>query len=185
MPDFIEIFGEDFESILEELDKLSPEQELLLLGIIEKATTQAEIFQLQIQQDINTMVANGMTSDSAELAIKADLKKGGRLFGVLNNSIKAAIVEGINQSARLGQYEQYQLDQQEFTWVTVSGHRICEDCESRAGDTGSFQYHADKGLPGAGWSLCKQYCYCVLDPTGDISQNIQVPTDSKIREKGA
>ena len=52
MPDFIEIFGEDFESILEELDKLSPEQELLLLGIIEKATTQAEIFQLQIQQDI-------------------------------------------------------------------------------------------------------------------------------------
>ena len=36
MPDFIEIFGEDFESILEELDKLSPEQELLLLGIIEK-----------------------------------------------------------------------------------------------------------------------------------------------------
>ena len=185
MPDFIEIFGEDFESILEELDKLSPEQELLLLGIIEKATTQAEIFQLQIQQDINTMVANGMTSDSAELAIKADLKKGGRLFGALNNSIKAAIVEGINQSARLGQYEQYQLDQQEFTWVTVSGHRICEDCESRAGDTGTFQYHADKGLPGAGWSLCKQYCYWVLDPTGDISDNITVPTDSGIREKGA
>ena len=34
MPDFTDIFGEDFENILDELDKLTPEQELLLLAII-------------------------------------------------------------------------------------------------------------------------------------------------------
>ena len=185
MPDFTDIFGEDFENILEELDKLTPEQELLLLAIIEKATVQAEIFELQIQQELATMITNGMADDAAELAIKVDLKKGGGLFGTLNNSIKAALIEGVNQSSRLGQYEQYELDKTEFTWVTVSGHRICEDCESRAGDTGTFEYHSNKGLPGAGWSICKQYCYCVLDPTGDISPNISVPTESKIREKGA
>ena len=185
MPDLIDIFGEDFEEILDKLDELTPEQEILLLAIIEKATVQAEIFELQVQQEINTMIANGMADDAAELAIKADLKKGGRLFGALNNSIKAAIVEGVNQSSRLGQYQQYELDKTEFTWVTVSGHRICEDCQSRAGDTGTFEYHSSKGLPGAGWSLCKQYCYCVLDPTGDISPNITVPTESGIREKGA
>ena len=50
MPDFTDIFGEDFENILDELDKLTPEQEILLLAIIEKATVQAEIFELQIQQ---------------------------------------------------------------------------------------------------------------------------------------
>ena len=126
-----------------------------------------------------------MTDDAAEMVIKGELKKGGRLFNMLRNSIKSAIIEGVNQSSRLGQYEQYQLDQTEFTWVTVSGHRICEDCESRSGDTGTFEYHASKGLPGSGWSLCKQYCYCVLDPSGDISNNISVPTESKIREKGA
>ena len=131
------------------------------------------------------MITNGMADDAAELVIKADLKKKGGLFGMLNNSIKSALIEGINQSSRLGQYEQYELDKVEFTWVTVSGHRICEDCESRAGDTGTFEYHSNKGLPGAGWSICKQYCYCVLDPTGDISPNISVPTESKIREKGA
>tara|TARA_Y100000310_G_scaffold288779_1_gene314740 strand:- start:3 stop:560 length:558 start_codon:yes stop_codon:yes gene_type:complete len=185
MPDFTDIFGEDFEDILQELDKLTPEQEILLLAIIEKATVQADIFELEVQQQINTMIANGMVDDAAEMAIKVDLRKGGKLFGMLNNSIKAALVEGINQSSRLGQYQQYELDQVEFTWVTVSGHRICEDCESRAGDTGTFEYHANKGLPGAGWSLCKQYCYCVLDPTGDISPNITVPTESGIREKGA
>lgn len=185
MPELIEIFGEDFEEILDKLDELTPEQELLLLSVIQKAASQAEIFELEIQQQINTMIANGMTDNTAEMAIKADLRKGGRLFGMLNNSIKSALVEGINQSSRLGQYGQYQLEQQEFTWVTVSGHRICEDCESRQGDTGTFEYHASKGLPGAGWSLCKQYCYCVLDPTGDISDNITVPTDSGIREKGA
>jgi len=181
----IDIFGEDFENILQELDKLTLEQELLLLGIIEKATLQAEVLDIQIQQQLNTMISNGMADDAAEMAIKVDLKKGGSLFKSLNNSIKAAIIEGINQSSRLGQYEQYELEQEQFTWVTVSGHRICEDCESRAGDTGTFEYHATKGLPGAGWSLCKQYCYCVLDPSGEISQNITVPTDSKIREKGA
>ena len=185
MPDFTDIFGEDFENILDELDKLTPEQEILLLAIIEKATVQAEIFELQIQQELATMITNGMADDAAELVIKADLKKKGGLFGMLNNSIKAALIEGINQSSRLGQYEQYELDRTEFTWVTVSGHRICDDCNSRAGDTGTFEYHSNKGLPGAGWSLCKQYCYCVLDPTGDISQNISVPTESKIREKGA
>ena len=185
MPDFTDIFGEDFENILEELDRLTPEQELLLLAVIEKATVQAEIFELQIQQELATMITNGMADDAAELVIKADLKKKGGLFGMLNNSIKAALIEGINQSSRLGQYEQYELDRTEFTWVTVSGHRICDDCNSRAGDTGTFEYHSNKGLPGAGWSLCKQYCYCVLDPTGDISQNISVPTESKIREKGA
>ena len=185
MPDFTDIFGEDFENILEELDKLTPEQEILLLAIIEKATVQAEIIELQVQQELATMITNGMTDDAAELAIKVDLKKKGGLFGMLNNSIKSALIEGVNQSSRLGQYEQYELDRVEFTWVTVSGHRICEDCESRAGDTGTFEYHSNKGLPGAGWSICKQYCYCVLDPTGDISPNISVPTESKIREKGA
>ena len=185
MPDFTDIFGEDFENILDELDKLTPEQELLLLAIIEKATVQADIFELQIQQELATMITNGMADDAAELVIKADLKKKGGLFGMLNNSIKAALIEGVNQSSRLGQYEQYELDRTEFTWVTVSGHRICEDCESRAGDTGTFEYHSNKGLPGAGWSICKQYCYCVLDPTGYISPNISVPTESGIREKGA
>jgi hypothetical protein len=185
MAEFTDIFGEDFDNILEQLDDLNPAQELLLLGVIEKATIQAEMFELQIQSELSTMISNGMTDEAAEMAIKVDLKKDGKLFGSLRNSIKAAIIEGINQSSRLGQYDQYKLDETEFTWVTVSGHRICEDCQSRAGDTGTFEYHASKGLPGAGWSLCKQYCYCVLDPTGDISLNIQVPTDSKIREKGA
>ena len=185
MPDFIDIFGEDFDGILEQLDKLSPEQEILLLAIIEKAAIQAQVIELQIQQELATMVVNGMSEKGAEMAIKVDLKKGGRLHGLVQNYIKASIIEGVNQSSRLGQYEQYDLDDEAFTWVTVSGHRICDDCNTRAGDTGTFEYHSNKGLPGAGWSICKQYCYCVLDPTGDISPNISVPTESKIREKGA
>ena len=186
MADLIDIFGEDFEDILEDLDKLTPDQEILLLAIIEKAAKESEIFQLHIQQEISTMITNGMTKESAEMVITADLQKGNRLFKTLNNSIKAAIIEGVNQSSRLGQYGEYDLDQGTFKWVTVSGHRICDDCESRSKmPERTFNEWADIGLPGSGWSLCKQYCYCVLDPTGDISSNINVPTDSKIREKGA
>ena len=186
MPDFTDIFGEDFEEILEQLDKLTPQQELLLLGIIEKAAVQAEIIELQIQQEIATMVNNGMNVKGAEMAIKVNFKKGGTLHSLIQNYIKSSIIEGVNQSSRLGQYEQYDLDVGTFKWVTVSGHRICDDCESRSKmPERTFNEWADIGLPGAGWSLCKQYCYCVLDPTGDISPNISVPTESKIREKGA
>ena len=42
MAELTDIFGEDFEAILEKLDDLTPEQELLLLAVIEKATKQAE-----------------------------------------------------------------------------------------------------------------------------------------------
>ena len=176
----------DFEEILEQLDKLTPEQEILLLGIIEKAAVQAEIIELQIHQEIATMVTNGMNQKGAEMAIKADFKKGGTLHKLIQNYIKSSIIEGVNQSSRLGQYEEYDLDVGTFTWVTVSGHRICDDCKSRSTmPPRTFNEWADIGLPGAGWSLCKQYCYCVLDPTGDISPNISVPTESGIREKGA
>lgn len=186
MADLADIFGNDFEEILDKLDELTLEQEILLLGIIEKAVTKANIIELEIQQELTTMIANGMADDAAEMVIKADLRKGGKLFGMLNNSIKAALIEGINQSSRLGQYEEYDLDEGTFTWVTVSGHRICDDCESRAKmPPRTFNEWSSIGLPGSGWSLCKQYCYCVLDPTGDISKNIEVPTDSGIREKGA
>ena len=186
MPDFTDIFGEDFEAILEQLDNLTPQQEILLLGIIEKAAVQAEIIELQIQQELATMITNGMREKGAEMAIKVDLKKGGVLHSQIQNYIKSSIIEGVNQSSRLGQYEEYDLDTGNFHWVTVSGHRICEDCEQRAKmPPRTFNEWADIGLPGAGWSICKQYCYCILEPTGDISQNISVPTESKIREKGA
>ena len=85
MPDFTDIFGEDFEEILEQLDKLTPQQELLLLGIIEKAAVQAEIIELQIHQELATMITNGMSQKGAEMAIKVDLKKGGTLHGLVQN----------------------------------------------------------------------------------------------------
>ena len=82
MPDFTDIFGEDFEAILEQLDKLTPEQELLLLSIIEKAAVQAEIIELRIQQELATMITNGMSEKGAEMAIKVDFKKGGTLHSL-------------------------------------------------------------------------------------------------------
>ena len=186
MADLVELFGEDIENILEQLDKLSPEQELLLLAILEKASLQADLIDIQIRQQVKTMMTNGMTRIGAESTIRMDLRKGGPLYGLINNYIKSSIIEGVNQSSRLGQYQNYDLDEGTFSWVTVSGHRICDDCQSRAtmGER-TFNEWADIGLPGSGWSVCKQYCYCVLDPTGDISKNIEVPTESKIREKGA
>ena len=75
MAELTDIFGDDFKEILDKLDELTPEQEILLLAIIEKAASQADIFQLQIQQEINTMIANGMADNTADMVIKGELKK--------------------------------------------------------------------------------------------------------------
>jgi len=102
------------------------------------------------------------------------MEKGGRIFGELKNNTKASIAFGIGQASRLGQYENYDLDKGQFAWVTVGGHRICPDCEGRAGQEMTFAEWEREGVPGSGWSLCQGYCYCVLDPTGEIKTKINV-----------
>ena len=110
-----------------------------------------------------------------------DMGTGGRIFGQLRNDTKASIVDGINQSAKMGQYKNYDLDKGEFVWVAVGGHKVCMDCDARAGQKMTFAGWESEGLPGSGWSVCQGFCYCVLDPTGKASMKIDAP----VKEPGA
>ena len=105
----------------------------------------------------------------------------GRIFGQLRNTIKDAIVDGVNQSSRLGQYGNYDLAFGVFTWITVSD-RVCDDCSANEGMQGTFADFESIGLPGAGNTVCQEYCYCVLDPTGELSTRTTIPG---VREKRA
>ena len=183
--DYTEFFGEDFEDIIDQLEEEFPEQvETILDEIITLMLFDSEIFAVNIEKQLRTLRTSGVDEGQIEDILQKDMDEEGKIFGALKNTIIASIVLGVAQSARQGQYESYDMEQL-FTWVTVSGHRICDDCETRAGETLTFSEWEALGLPGSGWSVCGSYCYCLLDPTGSVTSQIQLPTESTIREKTA
>ena len=179
--EYIGLFGTDFLSILESLDDLTPELEEMLLSTLDDMVFEVEVFGNQIEKQVTKLTKSGMIMSEIEATLNQDMILGGRIFGQLRNSIKDSIVDGVNQSSRFGQYSGYDLNLGTFVWVTVS-NRVCVDCQEREGYTGTFDDFVRIGLPGAGRTVCKEYCYCVLDPTGELSTRTTIPD---ISEKGA
>tara|TARA_R110000824_G_scaffold67432_1_gene174750 strand:+ start:214 stop:783 length:570 start_codon:yes stop_codon:yes gene_type:complete len=183
--DYSEIFGDDFQETLDSLEEQFPDEidaiidEIILLMLFD-----SETFALNVDKYVTQLKSNGISDETIEEQLTKDMNEGGKIFGLLKNAIKASVVLGIAQSARFGQYEQFDMNQ-EFTWITVAGHRICSDCEERGGTTLPFSDWELIGLPGSGWSFCGSYCYCILDPTGSVSSMIQLPKNSPIREKSS
>ena len=144
------------------------------MGLVDQLSFDVEIFNSNIEKSVAAMVANGMSDGAIKKVIETDMKEGGRIFGQLRNEIKSQVVFAINQSAKLGQYKNYDMDKMLFTWVTVGGHKVCPDCDARAGQTKTWAEWEAEGIPGSGWSVCKGYCYCVLDPTGKVSKRVNM-----------
>ena len=172
MPDLELLFGDDLVAILEGLNaNLSPAIETLLTGIVDNMVYDVEVFNARIGQLEASMTSAGATTTAVETAIASDLATFGRMTGEFNNAIKNSITQGIMYSARQGEYENYDLGKQKFTWVTVSG-RVCKDCDGVGGMIKTFNEWEGHGLPGSGWSVCKGYCYCVLDPTDTLPEKV-------------
>tara|TARA_Y100001937_G_C7132142_1_gene338132 strand:- start:2053 stop:2625 length:573 start_codon:yes stop_codon:yes gene_type:complete len=176
--DLIELFGDDIDEILDALEKGMPAAiESLTNAMLTRLHFDTVIFGNRIQQYTQALLEQGISESFIVSSLENDMKSGGRIFGELTNNIKAGIKELVNQSGRLGQLEQYGNKYEMFTWVTVSGHRICIDCEGRSGQEKTYNEWYEAGLPGSGWSVCRGYCYCVLDPTGTLSKQVDAPGD--------
>ena len=175
------LFGAEFAKISSELALLPAEVEAMLLGVIDSMIFNAENFATNLEQTTTLLYANGVKSETIISTLKSDQVAGGRIFGQLRNDIKSGIAMATSNSGRLGQYSDYK-GKDLFAWVTVAGHRICGDCESVSGQVASYNDWESEGLPGSGWSVCKGYCYCVLDPSGKISDKVE---GVNVREKGA
>ena len=171
----LEIFGDDLPGILASLDALTPEVESMLLGVLDQMAFDVQIFNTNIEKTVSTMMANGLSDSAIESVLLQDMGEGGRIFGELKNNTKASVAFGIGQASRLGQYENYDLDKGQFAWV-----RVCGDCDGREGIIMNFKNWESAGLPGSGWSVCQGYCYCVLDPTGEIKSKIKVDVAEQI-----
>ena len=175
---YTEIFGDDFDDVLRALEKFSPEAETMLLGIVDRMVYDTRLFSTELQKTVQTMLSNGMAEDVIKQTLNNDMRTGGAIFGKLQNDLKANIIEATNQSGRMAQYEEYFKEYDEkslFRWVTVTGHKICPDCQSLSGvEALTFEQWESMGLPASGHTVCRGYCYCVLDPVGKMDKEVKV-----------
>ena len=177
--DYQALFGDDFLKVLDALDELTPELEAILLSAMDQMVYDTTVFGARLEQSIVRMEALGVSKEVIFDTLQDDMQTGGRIFGELKNNAKAAIVGAINLASRLGQYQNYDLDKGQFAWVTVGGHKVCPDCDGREGIIMNFNNWESAGLPGSGWSICQGWCYCVLDPTGEIKTKIDIDLDKR------
>ena len=163
---------------------LSPQLEAFLAVELEKLTFDVLAFQSMINKEVAIMSAGGLGAKGIAGAIKADLTNNGRVFSTFKNNVKSGVVGSNTGASRLGQNQIYDKTgkQDRWLWVAVGGHKVCMDCDARAGQVNSYSYWETNGVPSSGWSVCKGFCYCVLDPVGNMDQKVQAPT---AREYGA
>ena len=172
---YSDIWGEDFNDVLEAISGGIPEDvERLLFNKIDNLSFTASSFSNNINQQMSIMTSNGMSREAVAEVLKADMQQGGRIFGQLKNDVKEQVSGAINQSSKMGQNTKYS-NYDKFMWVSVAGHRVCRDCASRAGSIRDYRVFERAGLPGTGWSVCKGFCYCILDPVGRMGDVVQAP----------
>jgi len=130
----------------------------LLLLVTLGLSYDIRIFGERLRQEIDRLVRSGVSQQSIISVINQDFQSNGRIFGELKNAINRGLVGGINQAFRrngnLGK---------KLKWIAVSKN-ICPDCKKRAGEVDSWEGWEVRGMPGSGWSICKEYCYCQLMP---------------------
>jgi hypothetical protein len=132
----------------------------ILLWVTAGLSYDARIFAERLGQEVRRLNGSGISEQSIIGTLNEDLRGNGRIFGEFRNSIKRGLVGGINQAfRRTGEVGE------KLRWIAVSGN-LCSDCASRAGDVDTWDGWMSRGMPGSGWSICKEFCYCQLVPDG-------------------
>ena len=191
LEDYKALFGNQFDDIVDAIltGGLTPQVEAMMIGTIDDMVFNVNIFAENINKTVVNMGKAGVSSNVIKSTLNTDMKNGGRIFGQLRNETKETLVGGVNKASGIGQYETYLnngiTEESLFTWITVSGHKVCVDCADRGGwKAQKFSKWEELGLPGSGQTVCKGYCYCVVDPVGKMDKEVKINTKA-VKEKGA
>ena len=150
-------------------NELDEKDRRLLIEIAAGMSYDTRIFDQRFRQEINRLTRSGLDEQSITRVLEQDFNANGRIFGELRNSIKRGVVGGINQAFRsTGKMGE------KLRWVAISKN-ICDDCRSVAGEIDTWENWEARGMPGSGWSICKEYCYCQLIPEDiEIDDSIEI-----------
>jgi len=149
--------------------ELDEQDRRLLIEIATGMSYDTRIFSERLRQESERLRRSGVDEQSIIGVLSQDFGSNGRIFGELRNSIKRGVVGGINQAfRRAGEMGQ------SLKWVAISKN-LCDDCRTRAGEIDTWENWEARGMPGSGWSVCKEYCYCQLVPASlDVDDTIRL-----------
>ena len=147
--------------------ELDEQDRRLLIEIATGMSYDTRIFSERLRQEIERLRRSGVDEQSIIGVLSQDFGSNGRIFGELRNSIKRGVVGGINQAfRRTGEMGKG------LKWIAISKN-LCDDCRQRAGEVDTWDNWEARGMPGSGWSICKEYCYCQLMPESlDLDDSI-------------
>ena len=179
---FSEMLGDDFDTVIDAFRKgMTPEMENMLMSTMDSMLFDSRNFANGIEKQVVLMQSRGISSEVINQTLRNDMQTGGRIFGQLKNDVKASTHGAVNQAGGLGQMSEYN-ENSNFMWVTVAGHKVCSDCATRGGQILTYKEWEGEGLPGTGWSVCRSYCYCILDPIGKSGRQIDAPDAEAARK---
>ena len=120
----------------------------------------------ELESWIISMNDLGLGDDAIRKLVKADIVAGGRVMGEFKNSIKRGVATGVGSSAFIEMHKQLKESNVKlWRWeVEDSATGPCPDCEDRRDRVASWEAWESIGLPQSNFSVCRENCYCHLEP---------------------
>ncbi len=153
---------------------LNIEQNLAGLDVFleEVFEAEAEFAAAEIAKEVRIMRAGGIDDDVIRQTLEADFAAKGRIFGRIDNSVRGHVVGSIIAASNGAQQEVYRdagITDELRRWIVVNlgpnaAATPCPDCIPRQDRVETIETWQAIGEPGTGWSVCKQFCYCLLIP---------------------
>jgi tRNA(Ile)-lysidine synthase TilS/MesJ len=115
-----------------------------------------------LEELIARALATGITKDVLKAYLLEDLETGGRIFGEFRRAVSASGNGIIRDFSASGQWsEDDDVLVAKYMWIAVMIN-TCPDCMERHGRIFTMDEWEEKGIPGAGFTVCRSHCQCDL-----------------------
>ncbi len=163
-------FFEDITELVVGLDITDPvARELTIFQ--KNMVASADIFKIKVKGLISNLKARNVSDEDVIATLLDDFDNNGAIFGGLKRGLERSseeMLQNIQNETKTQAWQEEGFDESE-TWIAVLVN-TCEDCLPRHGVTLPHSVWEARGLPGTGWSVCKEHCQCQTIPTS-VAQN--------------
>ncbi len=120
---------------------------------------------ITLQEYISVLRQNGLKDQEIKNLLFQDIADQGRIFGEFFNNLNADVRGAMNNVTHSAKWGRMMPGSEEMLIWEVDSEDPCPDCLKRDGETDTFQNWQIRGLPGSGWSVCRENCLCNLVKT--------------------